>query len=513
MTPPQFPRATPNFTSPPPVATPVPDQASVPDAVMEITDARMEISNQGTVGPHLVDGEGMSLYLFTNDERNVSNCSGGCAEAWPPLLTLENTLAGDGLDAERVSSIEREDGSSQATYNGKPLYYFANDVNAENTLGQDRGDAWFLVSPDGAPIRTAASVVISETDALGNILTALSGNALYLYTKGEHSVSNCSGGCALAWPPLVTVDDPTTGAGLDETRIGTINRGYGVKQVTYNGWPLYYFAADEKPGDTNGQDWGDVWFGLSAYGGAVYSEAQVNTVVNEDLGTILTDATGRSLYFYTKGERNVANCAGGRAQAWPPVITIEDPVPGEGGNGHRIGVTTREDGSSQVTYNGWPLYYFAADEKPGDTNGQDRGDVWFVLNTDSSAVYTNAPVNSTSSLTLDSRLTDAAGRTLYLYTKDARNISNCTAGCALARPPLITVGDPVPGEGLDADRRNAPTVPARSPITAGLCTTSLPMKSTEIPMAKTVVAYGLKSLPMAVPSTPTLRLTRRSTQI
>lgn len=373
------PQATPNFTSPPPVATPVPDQASVPDAVMEITDARMEISNQGTVGPHLVDGEGMSLYLFTNDERNVSNCSGGCAEAWPPLLTLENTLAGDGLDAERVSSIEREDGSSQATYNGKPLYYFANDVNAENTLGQDRGDAWFLVSPDGAPIRTAASVVISETDALGNILTTLSGNALYLYTKDEHSVSNCSGGCALAWPPLVTVDDPTTGAGLDKTRIGTINRGYGVKQVTYNGWPLYYFAADEKPGDTNGQDRGDVWFEVTTDCSAVYTNAPVNSTVNADLGSILTDAAGRRLYLYTRDEPNISNCSGGCALAWPSLITVADPVAGEGVSSLLLDTTNRDDGLTQVTYNGDPLYYFAADEKPGDTLGQNRGDVWFVI--------------------------------------------------------------------------------------------------------------------------------------
>lgn len=132
-------------TPPPPAATSVPDPTSAPDPVMEITDASMVLNNEGTSGLHLVDAEGMSLYLFTNDERNVSNCSGGCAEAWPPLLTLENTLAGDGLDLERVSSIERADGSNQVTYNGKPLYYFASVLNSGDTLGQDRGDVWFLV--------------------------------------------------------------------------------------------------------------------------------------------------------------------------------------------------------------------------------------------------------------------------------------------------------------------------------------------------------------------------------
>ena len=231
------PQATPNFTSPPPVATPVPDQASVPDAVMEITDARMEISNQGTVGPHLVDGEGMSLYLFTNDERNVSNCSGGCAEAWPPLLTLENTLAGDGLDSERVSSIEREDGSSQ-----------------------DSGGVWFEVTTDGSAVYTNAPVNSTVNADLGSILTDAAGRRLYLYTRDEPNISNCSGGCALAWPSLITVADPMAGEGVSSPLLGTINRDDGLTQVTYNGDPLYYFAADEKPGDTLGQNRGDVWF-------------------------------------------------------------------------------------------------------------------------------------------------------------------------------------------------------------------------------------------------------------
>ena len=78
------------------------------------------------------------------------------------------------------------------------------------------------------------------------------------------------------------------------------------------------------------------------------------------------DAAGRSLYLFTRDERNVSNCAGGCALAWPPLITVEDPVPGEGLAEDRIGTTAREDGSKQVTYNGRPLYYFAADEKPGD---------------------------------------------------------------------------------------------------------------------------------------------------
>ena len=97
------------------------------------------------------------------------------------------------------------------------------------------------------------------------------------------------------------------------------------------------------------------------------------------LGAILADAAGPSLYLYTRDEPNVSNCTGGCALAWPPLITAEDPAAGEGINAARLGTTTRADGSKQVTFDNWPLYYYASDEKPGDAIGQNRGEVWFVI--------------------------------------------------------------------------------------------------------------------------------------
>ena len=93
-----------------------------------------------------------------------------------------------------------------------------------------------------------------------------SGRSLYLFTRDEPGVSKCSGGCALAWPPLVTVDHPAAGEGVDGNLLNTISREDGSVQVTYNGRPVYYFASDEKPGDTNGQAVGDVWFTVSMEG-------------------------------------------------------------------------------------------------------------------------------------------------------------------------------------------------------------------------------------------------------
>ncbi len=321
----------------------------------------------------------MTLYLYTRDMRNVSNCSDGCAEAWPPVLTVENAIAGEGLDGERLSTFQREDGSKHVTYNGKPLYYFANDSSPGDTAGQDRGDVWYLVSPDGGPIKTAVTVNAAENGALGTMLADSDGNSLYLYTRDERNVSNCASGCALAWPPVLTVDNPVAGEGLAEDRIGSISRDNVAKQVAYNGWPLYYFAADEKPGDALGQDRGGVWFVLTTDGGAIYTNAPVNSTAHADLGNILVEDAGRSPYPYTKDELILSNCTGGCALAWPPLITVEEPAPGPGVSPDSIGTISREDGSKQVTFNGNPLYYFAEHEKPGDALGQNRGEVWFVI--------------------------------------------------------------------------------------------------------------------------------------
>jgi len=321
-------------TSPPapqatstPANTPVPQPTATPVPPAPASNT-VEVSSQGSLGQHLVDGNGMTLYLFTNDERNISNCSGGCAGAWPPLSFDGDPEAGESVNADRLATIQRDDGSSQVTYNGKPLFYFANDENPGDTIGQDRGGVWFVVSPDGGPVFTRAPVNASVNAALGTILTDGSARSLYLFTKDERNVSNCAGGCALAWPPLITVDDPAPGEGLAEDRIGTISRGGGAKQVTYNGWPVYYFAADEKPGDAKGQDRGGVCFVLSTDGGPVFTSAPVNASVNTELGTILTDGSGRSLYIFELDQPNVSNCSGGCALAWPPVITVNDPAPG-----------------------------------------------------------------------------------------------------------------------------------------------------------------------------------------
>ena len=124
-------------------------------------------------------------------------------------------------------------------------------------------------TPTVMSMQSAATITTSEDPQLGVILVGANGNTLYVFTRDERNKSNCSGGCAQTWPPHKTVGDPTAGEGVTASILGTITRADGSTQVTYNGRPLYCFANDEKPGDTNGQGVGGVWFVVSAAGDAV----------------------------------------------------------------------------------------------------------------------------------------------------------------------------------------------------------------------------------------------------
>lgn len=105
------------------------------------------------LGEVVVDADGMTLYVFDNDQGTTSTCEGGCAEQWPPLETEGEPTAGDGVDAALLGTTDRSDGTTQVTYDGRPLYTYAPDGAAGDTTGQGVGGVWWVVAPDGEPIR------------------------------------------------------------------------------------------------------------------------------------------------------------------------------------------------------------------------------------------------------------------------------------------------------------------------------------------------------------------------
>jgi predicted lipoprotein with Yx(FWY)xxD motif len=112
------------------------------------------------LGEILVDADGLTAYAFFSDEQGggESTCSGDCASTWPPIVVEGEPAADDGVDASLLGTIEREDGSTQVTYDGWPLYLFASDAAPGDVNGQGVGGIWYVVGPDGTPIEDAAMV-------------------------------------------------------------------------------------------------------------------------------------------------------------------------------------------------------------------------------------------------------------------------------------------------------------------------------------------------------------------
>jgi predicted lipoprotein with Yx(FWY)xxD motif len=106
------------------------------------------------LGDILVDGKGRTLYAFTKDQGDQSACSGKCAANWPALTGT--ATAGTGAQAGLLSSAKQANGTSQVTYGGKPLYYFAGDAKPGDTNGQGVGGVWFVVGADGELVKSAS---------------------------------------------------------------------------------------------------------------------------------------------------------------------------------------------------------------------------------------------------------------------------------------------------------------------------------------------------------------------
>jgi predicted lipoprotein with Yx(FWY)xxD motif len=101
-----------------------------------------------------------------------------------------------------------------------------------------------------------------------------------------------------------------------------------------------------------------------------------------DLGTILVDSEGRTLYDFHKDKGGTSACYGACAGAWPPLLTEGNPQAQGPADRSMLGTTKRKDGTVQVTYNGWPLYTYVGDQNPGEANGNDIdqfGAEWYAL--------------------------------------------------------------------------------------------------------------------------------------
>src|SRR5271157_341311 len=191
----------------------------------------------------------------------------------------------------------------------------------------------------------------------------------------------------------------------------------------------------------------------------------LQTASQSKLGSYLTDQTGHTLYVFTQDSHGASNCYASCAAMWGPLIG--PAIAGSGINASMIGTTTRKDGTTQVTYDGYPLYKFSLDEDSSDMYGQGIQKFWYVISPTGKMIKTgvkqpadaaklvsaastamSVKLNESHNSKYGNILTDQNGHTLYLYTKDGAGSSNCTGSCATLWPPFI--GPVSAGNGVNA---------------------------------------------------------------
>lgn len=155
---------------------------------------------------------------------------------------------------------DSDDGAAAATTTTIAVETTTPPTTAEATTTTTAAETTTTVASDVVVVAVSGS-------ELGEILTDGEGNTLYLFVPDEQGDSVCYDDCAAAWPPVTGPAE--AGDGVDDSLLGGQARTDGTEQVTYNGWPLYYFAADAVAGDTKGQGVNDVWYVVDAAGDAI----------------------------------------------------------------------------------------------------------------------------------------------------------------------------------------------------------------------------------------------------
>ncbi|GLY42329.1 lipoprotein [Amycolatopsis sp. NBRC 101858] len=188
-------------------------------------------------------------------------------------------------------------------------------------------------------------------------------------------------------------------------------------------------------------------------------QAQLVTSTVEGLGAVLTDAEGHTLYRYAKDTAKPpkAACVDACAETWPPLVS-DSPALAAGVDAQLVGLVTRPDGRKQVTVGGWPVYRYAKDTGSGIALGQNVSADWAAITPEGQKAAA-APSASAEPTTLGTTdigglgpvLTDQAGRTLYLFTRDGRGSgkSTCDGVCARTWPPLLVTGRSTVAEDID----------------------------------------------------------------
>jgi predicted lipoprotein with Yx(FWY)xxD motif len=341
-------------------------------------------------------------------------------------------------------------------------------------------------TPTGSPSTGGASLIlyVSTSTTLGQILVDNRGYTLYMFMNDTANTSACDAACQTIWQPLESASLPKAGPGVDASLIGMGTLPTGGQVITYNQHPLYYKATDLKPGDITGEDYKNLWYAVSPSGDPIVSVSSASPasppistpgpaapiVINNPLvelsnnqvdGSNVLTIGGLTLYAYVEDTSNTSSCNAACQAIWMSIYITGTPVAGQGVDSSMLGTTMLSNGKIILTYNQMPLYFFSGDKIAGTAKGQGFDNAWFAVSPQGNMVgdETEVTISVATNPTLGDYLVDGNGQALYIYTKDTPYTSNCDAACMSIWPPVLSLGKPNLGSGVDSSMIGTITLP------------------------------------------------------
>jgi predicted lipoprotein with Yx(FWY)xxD motif len=336
--------------------------------------ANVALRTQGH-GWVITDSADMTLYTYARDiEPGVSSCVANCAQTWPPYLA--------GSDASQDGDwtlISRENGDRQWAYAGKPLYRYSVDEAAGDTYGEGVRAQWSLAF---IPLDVPPGVRVQKT-LLGYVAADRNRMTLYVPAAEVDPTSLClKQTCGSDWSALLA-----PGAANDLGEWTVVTRQDGMRQWAYQGRPLFTYANDVHPRETNG---GGQEIGSAGVARVALLEPRPPypdwvTVQDTDAGQMLANEQGKTIYTHNENmplpffvvnppPKCESDCL---APEWEPLIAGPD-AQATGGN---WAITVNEDGSRQWAYKGKRVYTNTRDKTQGSFLGYRHGGnrAWNVI--------------------------------------------------------------------------------------------------------------------------------------
>lgn len=227
----------------------------------------LKITTNSIYGEIITDGNGRALYFFSDDANGKASCYDDCVSKWP-VFSASKLEISEGLDGNDFELITRNDGTTQVTYKGWPLYYLS--PNSDGVLEEPGlvscdglNDVWFVAKPDYSIMIANAQLVgddglnykedYTEGTGITIYFTDSRGNTIYRFVKDyfdDNNFTDSDFGNDAAWPIFYEeiMSVPST---LNKDDFGMIDV-FGKKQLTYKGNPLYYYGGDGNRGDNKG---------------------------------------------------------------------------------------------------------------------------------------------------------------------------------------------------------------------------------------------------------------------